>query len=272
MTERTVRPTLAEPRQRRPADRPAGTRADSLLWLQHAAGNNAVAELIGRGRQVVQREAAPAVGSKVKHTTGKEVDRYLLSNSLLKPYVQSKMKGGTTGEKAVQIHDAAAFKDAWLAHALKSINPRRNRNYTLDEAEAWEGRVNAFLDGDTVHVHEGRGDPGTTVHETLHVYSSQAFIDAAGYNLNEGTTEYFTRLVTDKHRIERAASSFSPQRFAVEWLVRASSLQTLADAYFNNNLEPLKQAVEKKGGEGTWAKWQALLEDSLFADANKLLR
>jgi hypothetical protein len=180
------------------------------------------------------------------------------------------MQGGTKAETAVKTESADDFKKAWIAYAMGSENPGTGKLYTQAEAEAWEPRVNAFLDGNTVHVHEARGDAGTTLHESLHLYSDPAFRDGVGYNFNEGATEYFTHLVADKHRIDRAYA-FPRQLFAVNRLVRESSEQKLAEAYFKNDLSGLAADIDRRG-QGTWANWLSLMAGDKLQEAGELFR
>lgn len=222
---------------------------------------------------LAQREAdAPAApATKVKHIGGKQVDKYLLANSFLKPYVKPKMAAGKTGAAAVKIEPAADFLAAWLAYAPGREHPRTGQAFTRATAEAWEPNVNAFQDGGVIHVHEMRGDPGTTLHETLHLLSDQAFIDLVGYHMNEGVTDFLTHLVAGKHHIERTYN-FSRQMFVVDRMVMASSKEKLADAYFKNSIDGLKSDVEKKGGDGAWAKLLGYMQAENFGEATKLVK
>jgi hypothetical protein len=243
---------------------------DPVLWLQRQAGNAAVADLLGR-RPTIAREAGDTqVAPKVKHLSGKQVDKYLLANSLLKPFIEPKMKAGTSGESAVRIEGDADFKAAWIAYAVGRENPRTGHPFTQPEAEAWEPKVNAFQDAGAIHVHEARGDPGTTLHETLHLLSDPGFADFAGYNLNEGVTDYFTHLVAGEHKIERTYN-FPRQTFVVDRLIRITSPQKVADAYFKNNIDGIKADIEAKGA-GNWAKWLAAVQAGDFTEATKLVK
>jgi hypothetical protein len=243
---------------------------NGLMRLQRDAGNAAVAQLLG-GTAVVAREGSAGGGAKVAHVSGKQVDGYLIANTVLKPYIQSKMQSGMKAENAVKTENADEFKKAWVVYAMRSENPQTGKNFTQAEAEAWEHKVNAFLDGDTVHVHEGRGDAGTTLHESMHFYSEAAFRDGVGYNFNEGATEYFTHLVADAHHIDRAYA-FSRQMFAVNRVVRNSSEQKLAEAYFKNDLTGLEADIDKKWGEGTWKSWLGLMAGDKLQEAGELFR
>ena len=241
-----------------------------MLRLQRDAGNAAVAELLGGGTPVVAREAAPAA-KPVAQVSGKQIDAYLIANSILKPYVASKVKGGQGLENATRKEAADEFKKSWLAYAVGSQNPHTGKPFTHDEAEAWEPKVNAFFDGTTVHVHESRVDPGTTLHESLHFYSDPGFREAVGYAFNEGVTEHFTHKVADANGIAREYHFFQ-EYFAVDRVVMVASEQKLAEAYFENDLSGLAAAVDAAHGEGMWERFMTLMQENKPQDAGNLIR
>jgi len=253
---------------------------DALMRLQREAGNAAVSELLsgGAGAQVVAREAAPVVardaapaGGQVAQVSGKQIDAYLIANSVLKPYIASKMEGGMKAENAVQKDNAADFKKAWVSYAMGSTNPQTGKNYTQAEAEAKEPTIHGFLDGSTVHVHETRGDTGTTLHESLHFYSDPSFREAVGYSFNEGVTEHFTHKVADANKIAREYHFFQ-EYFAVDRVVMVSSEQKLAEAYFKNDVASLAADVDAAHGEGMWDRFMALMQGNKPQEAGNLIR
>jgi hypothetical protein len=243
-----------------------------VLWLQREAGNAAVAGLLGSLPGTVQRDAPAAPAArKVNHASGERVDKYLLANSFLKPYIKAKMEGGTTGAASVKIQNAADFAAAWVSYAVGRDNPETGRPFTRDEAVGWEPKVNAFTDAGTIHVHEMRGDPGTTIHETLHLLSDSGFVDLVGYHFNEGVTDYFTHLVASQHKIERSYN-FPRQVFVIDRMVRISSREKVADAYFKNSIDGLKAAVEAKSGAGAWDRLLGYMRTENFSEATKLVK
>ena len=246
--------------------------ADALLRLQRDAGNAAVSELLGGVPAVVAREEATASsGAPAAQVSGKEIDGYLIANTYLKPYVEARMKGGAKAENAVQKESAADFKKAWVPYAMGSINPQTGKNYTRAEAEAKEPSIRGFFDGSTVHVHESRGDAGTTLHESLHFYSDPGFREAVGYAFNEGVTEHFTHKVADANKIAREYHFFQ-EYFAVDRVVMVTSEQKLAEAYFKNDLSGLAAGVDAAHGEGMWDRFMALMQDNKPQDAGNLIR
>ncbi len=232
------------------------------------------------GAAPVQRQGAKAKGKgkgaskKVAHATGKEVDAFLVANPFLKPYAEAKTKAGTKAEGAVKIHDAAAFKKEWVSYALKRTNPDTGKTFTKAEANSWESKVNAFQAPGAIHIHQSRGERGTAIHESMHLYSSTGFQSAVGFNVNEGSTEYFTRMVTKQQKITRG--TFYPSQLAsVTKLVGVSSDTKLADAYFKNQLDPVKKDVNAKGKKGEkskrWDLWLTNMKAGQYAKADKQL-
>jgi hypothetical protein len=254
-------------------------RPDRLIWLQRVAGNAAVTSLVGAAGgsaqrvpsaiRAVQRDAKTP--PKIKHATGTEVDSFLIANTVLKPYVEGKMKGGTKAETAVKIHNAADFKKEWVAYAMARLNSDTGKTYTKAEAEAEEPDINAFQDDSpAIHVHESRGERATTIHESIHLFQDNSFLEDVGFNINEGTTEFFTREVTKEQKITRG--NYYPDQFgAISKLVGVSSKEKLADAYFKHTMDGLKDAVEAKG-KGTWDKWVAFVKGGKYDKAAKLLK
>ena len=154
----------------------------------------------------------------------------------------------------MHLHDEEAFK----AHALRYLegkdNPKTRRVFTAEDAERFEPTLRGFQDdtGD-VRIHERRADDGVVVHEAMHLFSSVAFVDAVGYSVNEGATEVFARRLASENGIMRAG--FPQQHRLVAKLVAvvgAGGEKLLAGAYFNNELKPLEDALDRKKGAGTW--------------------
>jgi hypothetical protein len=125
------------------------------------------------------------------------------------------------------------------------------------------------MDQGEIHVHERRGDNGTIVHEAMHLFSSTSFVNKVDFNVNEGATEVFARKLCEENSIPRAG--YPDQHRSVKKLVGVTSEALLADAYFNNNLQPLKDKVDDAKSKGTWDKWLAFMIAGKFGDADPLL-
>lgn len=267
--------------------------AAGLLRLQRSVGNAAVVAMLGAKPQErveansglmggpitrrlalpVQRDAGGALPvqlKKVQHTPGKKVDTYLKTSPFFKSYVAAAMKGGTTAEGAVKIHNAADFKKAWVAYALVRTNPDTGKTFTQAEATAWEPTVNAFQGDAKIHIHEERGEAGTAIHESLHLFTHSSYAGTYGFNVNEGTTEVFTRKLCAEQSIRRG-TFYAGQRASVDKLMKKSGEGTLANAYFHGKLAELKSGVDGATKSGTFDKWVGKMKKGKYADADALL-
>ena len=96
-------------------------------------------------------------------------------------------------------------------------------------------------------VHKDRGNPGTVVHEGMHLYQNDAVLNRCGNEFNEGITELLTRKVTD-------------------------SLHILRDGYEDN----LAAMAELARSEEDWeaaARWHRLAgQRTLAAEAERVAR
>jgi hypothetical protein len=267
----------------------AGSDERQLLAMSaRLAGNAATASL---SRQLLARrtDAAPTMGGqivnrlyagaapggatllreKVKHTEGKTVDTYASADPFLKAYVKTKIEGGTKAEGHVHIQNAADFKKKTVEYLMAHLNEATSKTYTKAEAEAFEPDINAYQDAGEIYIHEERGETGTAIHESMHLYANDSYVSTLGFNINEGTTEYFTRVITAEQKITRG--SFYPSQYAsVNKLVGATSKDTLADAYFNGKIKEMGDAVEGKA-KGAWASWKDFMKKGKYSDADALL-
>lgn len=289
LTPESKRTGSVEGRALREIQRTAGNSA-AAAYVQRIGGSDSMARpgavqgvpLTGNVPSIQrQKSAPPAKGYTlelgpvvvlVAHTSGAVVDAYLSSSSFFKGYTESKMKKGTKATTAVQIHNAADFKKEWVAYALTKHNPDTGKTFTKAEAEAWEqSRVNAFQSGGKIHLHEERGEQGTAIHESMHLFSDDTnWTNVVGFNINEGATEKFTRMLCEENKITR--EGFLPDQLAsVEKLVGISSKEKLADAYFNGSLDGIKKDAEAKG-KGTWDKWVGFMKAGKYSEADTLLK
>ncbi|KPL86097.1 WXG100 family type VII secretion target [Herpetosiphon geysericola] len=140
--------------------------------------------------------------------------------------------------------------------------------------DVWESGkrdgINGFVDSEgRVWIHQDKGNPGTMIHEGVHKYSDDAMIYVS-QPLNEGVTEYFTRSTTDNLGLPSRANYQGNYEF-VSSLSSLVGEAVVADAYFNGNMDGLKDAYVNAGY--TEAQWDTLIEhtqNNEWADAELL--
>ncbi len=186
------------------------------------------------------------------HVTAEYADTQIRAH--LQLYLAEAVKAGrqVQGEVSV-VGDAdfqAAFDRQWVRAAGQAAK-YRGRN-------AWDV-CNAFVDVNLpqrhIWVHRNMGGQGTVIHEGMHKYASDQIrneqvamcnkkgIDHGGISrLDEGITEYFTRIVVNRLPMEPRTS------YGNEWKV-ASRLASkvgeplLAQAYYDGQFDALKSAI-----------------------------
>jgi hypothetical protein len=179
------------------------------------------------------------------------------------------LPGPAGAPAAVRPRDAPPYAAGLLGRGPEvpkgKTNPKTDKEFT--DAET----VRGFHDRATgqIHAHETRGDSGTIVHESMHLFGSKEFLEAVGFNPNEGTTEVFARKLCEANSIPRAG--YRDQFKSVKKVVALTSETLLADAYFNGKLKPIEDEIDAAKGKGTWAKWLAFMTAAKFADADALL-
>ncbi|MFD3162780.1 WXG100 family type VII secretion target [Herpetosiphon sp. NSE202] len=140
--------------------------------------------------------------------------------------------------------------------------------------DVWESgkrdAINGFVDSDgRVWIHQDKGNPGTMIHEGVHKYSDEAMIGVS-QPLNEGVTEYFTRSTTDNLGLPSRGNYQGNYEF-VSSLSSLVGEDVVADAYFNGNMDGLKDAYVNAGYSE--AQWDTLIEhtqNNEWADAELL--
>jgi hypothetical protein len=252
----------------RPEPAPLDPRVAGVLSAQAAYGNAWVA------RRMLAREPNPDLAleteATVKHKTGADVDAYLKASPFFKALVEAKFKGGTKADGHVHIDTPAQFLAAWTAYAKVRTNPDTGKPFTDDEAKAWEPTVNAFRDGNEIHVHQDRGEAATTIHESIHLFSDDAFRAKFGFAGNEGATEFWTKKLCAENKLTRG--DFYPNEYkSVKKLADKVGEDALAAAYFQGKVAELEAAIDAKTAAGTAAKWEAAIRTGKYADADALM-
>ena len=251
---------LRDPRLRESQMGPV--RASLARAMQAGSGNRALGGML-------MRDPPTSAPAKIAHKTGKEVDDALDASPYFAKLVEAKHKAGTKAEGHVHIHDDAGFEEAYVKMALTRSNPDTGKVFTEPEARARSKNVNAFADNGEIHLHENRGEPGTAIHESMHIFSDP-YTKKMGYNANEGTTEYFTRKLCAELGITRG--TFYPSQLAsATKMITTVGEDVVAAAYFQDKLAELETALDAKKTAGTFGKWLVAMKASKYADADALL-
>ena len=257
---------MAQAQARRPANSlSAGqTQAPTSASQGPSASNAALSETM------LERSAAG--GREVDHTTGAEMDAYVQGDEFFNYYIQSSFDGQGNGvDGQIHILDAAAFQARWLEYAMARINPNTGARFT--EAEAAAFQANAFVDGQHAYLHVGRGEPGTAIHESMHLFTDPSYLPEMGFNINEGTTEFFTRLLCDRVGVRRGNGYYKQQRRVMEEVVEAlpQGHNVLASAYFDGNISRLREAMNQgEGNEQRFETWKAHMNAGNWRSARAL--
>jgi hypothetical protein len=220
------------------------------------------------------READP--GTKwISHMKGDEADVYIRLH--LAALVKDAVRAGRKVEGEVSVVGGAdfdmAFKRQWLDTGLLPTGTSSNV-------------CNAFVDVNLpkrhIWVHKDRGNAGTVIHEGMHKYADPTLrnelmkkypgkgAEAGISQLDEGTTEFFTREVTKNLGITRR--NYADQFDVTDRLTGLVSNTVLASAYFDGKFDGLKRAYV--GAKGPTSDWEALakaIEEKRWVDAKARL-
>lgn len=210
--------------------------------------------------QLDKKEATPAAPEKKEPAAVKKVDH--MSASDADKHIQSQMgkivtglPSGQVAQGRVRIVAEAAFRTAYF-------------RYFGDDGEY--DSTNAFVErnspegGDVVWIHEERGNPGTSLHEAMHLYSSAAYRGDLGTAANEGTTEYFTRYVLRQIGSTLVRTNYDDELAPVNVLVGKAGMNPTAKGYFSGDLAGLEAAAGKDG----FAAWKAAMKKRDFPAAS----
>ena len=155
-----------------------------------------VLHVVARGGRH-QREEDRQLGSTKKtkhHLTGAEADEFIRTNikdyGHLKPFVEAAVGAGKKGEGYV----ASISPEDWAI--VYGVEFPTDSEAEQKSTNAYASTKNA--DGPAI-LHADRGTPSTAIHESMHRYAPDDVLDTYGFDLNEGITEYFTRILTDQN-------------------------------------------------------------------------
>jgi Domain of unknown function (DUF4157) len=186
-------------------------------------------------RPTLQRQEVKKAKTGVKEAVTAAEVTSIIDRGLAQ--IDEKLVSGTRKIR-LAIRNDAEFTRAWQDYVDRTGHPGASMG----------GELTGFVDdthpdGETGFVRASAGI-GTVIHEAMHQRASPRFRAKVGENINEGTTELFTRVVIAYAggKIERTV--YEDQKRAMLRLQGISGLEALAQWYFRGD----RSAVEKALG------------------------
>jgi hypothetical protein len=148
------------------------------------------------------------------------------------------IKGATTIRLAIR--NDAEFERAWNDYCDRSGTPG-----------AAMGDLNGFVDpthpdGKTGFVKASKGI-GTAIHEAIHQRAHASFFPGkAGKNVNEGTTELFTRVVIAYAGSKIERNVYEDEKTAMLRFQGICGLKALAQWYFKGDISAVEKSLGSK--------------------------
>ena len=208
-----------------------GRSAEGLLGPPATSGE--AAALSGPALAVQREEKKKTAAEARDEKIAKDVTDTI--NEGLKRVDESLVKGAK--EVRLAIRDDPAFERAWQDYCDRS-----NRSGARME-EGLNGFVDPTFPGGKMGFVRASKGIGTAIHEAMHQRAAPGFFPGSvGTNINEGTTELFTRVVIAYAGSNIERNVYENEKTAMLRLQGISGLAALAQWYFNND----RSAVEKK--------------------------
>jgi len=198
-------------------------------------------------------------GRQGGHTSAKEADAIIQDK--MQQYVAEAVRAGKQVSGQVAIVSDADFRKAYRDY------------YGPKDTEV--DITNAFVRGSDglIVIHGDRGNAGTTIHEGLHKYSNDALLSKAGFHVNEGVTEFFTRQICESLPDPIVRGNYQNEFDVIKVLVALVGKEKLAEAYFGGKYGNLVEAFAKSGkSKQAWAGFVQAMEGENFGRALRLLK
>ena len=184
-----------------------------------------------------------------EHTAAPEADK--LIREKMDKYVTNAVKAGKQIEGQVGVVGGADWDRAGIAHYGEAVWKTGPPPKTPKK-----DAINGFVDSQgRVWIEQNSGNGGTMLHEGMHKYSHEDYLSTLGFNMNEGTTEYFTRIICKDLGISRG--NYETQYKLIDTLAtKVTTRDVVAAAYFDGNIDGLKSAFKayRKSKKGFFGK------------------
>jgi len=228
-------------------------------------------------------------GKKVSHhLTGAEADRFILTNiesyPHIKPFIMAAANAGKKGEGYV----ASVSQEDWAV-----VYAAQFPGDSVKDEQSTNAYVGNKVEDRPAMLHADRGTPSTAIHESMHRYSELAVLRTFGSGLNEGITEFFTRMLTTKNATPTKdggpeRDNYQSNVTFVRGMIRilgdntADQETVLGEIYFEGKIEKLEakfraawkakdSTIRSSKLDKTWASFKTHLSGGAWAKANELL-
>ena len=214
-------------------------------------------------------------------------DKLLADDKLIWPRIKDRVAKGTKAVGHTNELDTLDY--------LSKANATGGEDARIEKTSREMIRAGGFMHGGEIYLHKPKQDaeysvmrngrvetiftppsaqPSTIVHETIHLYGSDAWAKKASHWGDEGATEYFTRRILSKQKNEEGGgagmferSSYPEEFEAVKCLAKKANDELLADAYFLGKVD----AIRKDVGAAKFDAWAAAMKDKDYPKAHAAL-
>jgi hypothetical protein len=243
--------------------------AESMLTLGTMGG--LLGALVGYSLAIKEKKTFP---------TGREVDFYLNSTPLIEKYIKHKVDRGLKVEGNLHFLSRKEYEQRCFTYVLHQLSEGgelphgkegaiKGSNFYEQAREAAK-RSPGFQSHGQIYINQETAEAGTVIHESIHLFQEVSYASRVDIDANEGTTEYFTRLICAEHQIRRR-QKYPRQYECIKKLVSVCGEDKLAAAYFRGNILALEMAVDASKGDGTFQMWTEFMDSREFSKANRLL-
>jgi hypothetical protein len=222
------------------------------------------------------------------HMSGTEADAFIqrgLGRIVhLRPYLQAALAEGRQAEGYLAVVDsdwAELYRQEFPSEPIGSLQERRTAAFVTTQ----------HRDGVAI-LKNDRGARSEAIHESLHRYAKDTLLLSWGQAFNEGVTEYFTRLLTDRDGNPPSKGGPSRIHYQPNWefvrdllpLLGSTKVEqetALAEINFKGNAMLLctnfidractSKRIAMHDLHSAWARFESAIKDGCWTDARRQL-
>ncbi len=228
---------------------------------------NAVAQLWGKGKLEaanVMRNAMPRLRTGLSLRRCETAEEKQYKEGALQVLKASYEDYTDIKPGSVKLYKQKNFEGEW-----DKIYTSEGKSWA-DHVKPKHDNLEGFSHGGVNYINQDLMSPDTVAHEMIHHNSHKSWTDIAGFDLNEGVTEYLTAKAVKKAG-EKFTVSYPSQLKIVLKLAKAIGGDVLLEkAYFSGEVTPLGLAVQKNCSGG-WIPFLRAMRKGDLATATTLL-